>query len=215
MRSSRALFSAAVLIAAVTAGPGQAGPIRWGYEWNAHPIVVNADPLGPGSPAPGGVTLTPAGIAITGGSQGEVLGSASIVAADLTSFHFAPDPSGGPDRFQNAPYALSVSLRDFDSGQSRSLSFQGVFDGSMTNSSIDLQTHFTSATKQSVVIGDNLYNVTITSYTPPGPPSPGDSGEIKAFVDVQPLGVPEPSSLLLSAIGFFCVLLSLFYRLLG
>jgi hypothetical protein len=208
MRSARFLAPAVVLIAALTTGRGQAGPIRWSYEWNAHPIVVNAQAANPNAPPPGGITLIPGAITITGGSQGETQGSATIVAVNLATFSFSPDPSGEPDRFHNAPYTLAVNLRDIDSGQTRSLSFKGEFDGSMTDSSVDLQTRFTSPTQQSTAIGHNIYTVTMTSYTPPGPPSVGNQGEIRALVDVHPLGVPEPSGLFLGGVALLGASLS-------
>jgi hypothetical protein len=212
MRSPRSQLVAAVLIAALTAGRAGAGLVPWSYQWNAHPIVVNADSSSPNSPPPGGITLIPGAITITGGSHGAALGSASIVAVNLSTFTFSPSPSGVPDRFSNASYTLSVTLSDLDSGKSGSLKFNGIFNGTMTDSSISLQTRFTSPTKQSVTIGHNAYTVTMTSYTPPGPPSVGNEGEIKAFVDVRPDTAPEPSTLLLCGIGFVTALFSPFCR---
>jgi hypothetical protein len=208
MLSRRSHFVAAVLIAALTAGRAGAGPIPWSYQWNAHPIVVNADASGPNSPPPGGITLIPGAITIDGGSHGAALGSASIVAVNLSAFTFSPGPSGAPDRFSNTPYALSVTLSDLDSGISGSLKFKGVFNGTMTDSSVDLQNRFTSPTMKSVTIGHTVYTVTMTSYTPPGPPSVGNEGEIKAFVGVHSAGVPEPSTLLLCGIGLAGALFS-------
>ena len=208
MRSPRSHFVAAVLVAALTVGRAGAGLIPWSYQWNAHPIVVNADSSGPNSPPPGGITLIPGAITITGGSHGAALGSASIVAVNLSTFTFSPSPSRSPDRFSNTPYALRVTLSDLDSGKTGSLKFNGVFNGTMTDSSINLHTHFTSPTKQSVTIGQTVYTVSMTSYTPPGPPSLGNEGEIKAFVDVHAAGTPEPSTLLLSGMGLAGTLFS-------
>lgn len=211
MFSHRSHFAAAVLIAALTAGRAGAGLIPWGYQWNAQPIVVNADSSNPHSPPPGGITLIPGAITITGGSHGAALGSASIVAVNLSTFTFSPSPNGAPDRFNNAPYTLRVTLSDLDSGKTGSLKFNGVFNGTMTDSLVDLHTQFTSLTKQSVTIGHTLYTVTMTSYTPPGPPSVGNEGEIKAFVDVRPASAPEPSTLLLCGMGLVGTLFAPFY----
>ena len=213
MLCHRSHFAAAVLIAALTAGRAGAGLIPWGYQWNAQPIVVSADSSAPHGPPPGGITLIPGAITITGGSHGAALGSASVIAVNLSAFTFSPSPSGAPDRFSNAPYTLRVTLSDLDSGRSGSMKFNGVFNGTMTDSRVDLHTRFTSATRQSVTIGHDLYTVTMTSYTPPGPPSLGNEGDIKAFVDVHPASAPEPSTLLLCGIGVAGALFSPFRRL--
>jgi hypothetical protein len=211
MLSPRSHFVTAVLVAVLTAGRAGAGLVPWSYQWDAHPIVVNADSPGPHSPPPGGITLIPGAITITGGSQGAARGSASIVAVNLSTFTFSPSPSGAPERFSNTPYALGITLSDLDSGITGRLKFSGVFDGTMTDSSINLHTRFTSPTKQSITIGDTAYTVTMTSYTPPGPPSVGNEGKIQAFVDVRPATAPEPSTLVLCGMGLASALFSPLY----
>ncbi len=122
MQPQRAAIAGAMLIVALAAGRGEAGLIPWSYEWNTHPIVCNADSPGPsGSPA-GGIHLTPGAITITGHPHGIAWGSGNIVAVNLTTFSFSPNPDG-PARFTNTPYQLAVKLTDVDSNASGSLHF--------------------------------------------------------------------------------------------
>ncbi len=208
MPSRRVVFAIALLLVALTARRAEAGLIAWSYQWNAQPAVISADPLGPDSKPSGGITLTPGAITITGGTPGVALGAANITAVNLTAFLFSPSPNDEPYHFTNSPYSLGVALTDVASRKSGSLRFSGVFNGSLTASSEDIQTRFTSATRQRLILGHNLYTVSLTAYTPPGPPAAGGEGSISALVNVQPAAVPEPSSFLLAVTGVAAVAVS-------
>ncbi|HTU23544.1 MAG TPA: PEP-CTERM sorting domain-containing protein [Gemmataceae bacterium] len=197
----RVAFAVALLIVALSAQRSEADLISWSYTWSAQPVVLDADPLGPDSRPTGGITLTPGAITITGGKPGVAQGNANIVAVNLTAFAFSPSPDDKPYHFTNAPYHLGVTLTDVDSKVSGTLTFAGVFNGTFTNSHMDLDTSFTSPTQQSLTLGHNVYTVKLTAYTPPGPPEGGGEGNISALVTVQP--APEPSTFLLAAIGVF------------
>ena len=58
MQPQRVAFAGALLVV-MNASAGRADLIPWSYQWNADPIVINANPLGPNSPATGGITLIP------------------------------------------------------------------------------------------------------------------------------------------------------------
>jgi hypothetical protein len=201
MQPQRVAFVGAIVMAALTTTRGHADLIPWSYQWNASPIVVNANPLGPNSPVTGGITLIPSAITVTGGLPGVALGNSNIVAVNLTTFSFSPNPAGQPDRFNNSPYNLNVTLTDITSHVSRTLWFHGLFNGTLSDTSAHITTRFTSSTTQSAVLGQNLYTVNLTSFTPPGPPSAGNEGTIGAQVNVQPMEAPEPPTLLLAATG--------------
>jgi hypothetical protein len=196
MPPRRFAFAIALLIALLLTRRGEAGLIPWSYQWSAQPIVIDADPLGPHNTASGGITLTP--VTITGGQQGVAHGSNSIVAVNLTAFNFSSSPDG-EYHFTNSPYSLGVTLTDVNSQQSGTLQFAGTFSGYFTQNNMVLNTRFTSATPQSLVLGKNNYIVSLTTYSPPQPPAQGGAGTISAFVNVQP--VPEPSGLLLAGAG--------------
>jgi hypothetical protein len=207
MPPRRFTIAFALLIAVAAPRRSEAGLIPWSYQWNAQPIVIDADPPSPND-KPGGITLTPGAITITGGNQGVARGSANIDAVSLTAFNFSP----GQYRFTNASYHLGVTLTDVNSKQSGTLRFAGLFDGSFTDWKMDLNMHFTSATQQSLILGANRYTVTLTTYTPPAPPSQGKSGDISAFVKVQPVHAPEPTSLILAGSGLLVAVLTWFRR---
>ena len=55
-----------------------------------------------------------------------------------------------------------------------------------------------------IILGNNVYDVSNVSYTPPGPPATDNSGSIAATVNVRPLNIqkaPEPSTMVLSVVG--------------
>ena len=206
MQPRKAALAGIMLLLALPASRGEAGLIPWSYEWNTHPVVVNADSSS-GTPG-GGIHLIPGAITITGNPHGIALGSENIVAVNLMTFSFSPSPNGAPDHFTNSPYQLVVKLTDVDSKVSGDLHFSGVFNGTLTDTASNLQTKFTSPTLRRILLGHNVYTVTLTSYSPPGPPSVGNEGSISAFVDVHPAHAPEPSSLLLAGTGLVATLLS-------
>jgi hypothetical protein len=208
MRLRRTTFVVALMFVAALDRRGEAGSIPWSYQWDTRPIVLDADPYGPHHRPIGGITLTPGAITITGGSTGVARGNANIVAVQLTAFAFAPPPHDQPYRFAHSPYHLWVTLTDVDSGKSGRLGFNGVFEGSFTDQKMDLNNYFTSNKKQSMILGRNVFTVTLDSYTPPAPPSDGAAGSIAAFVSVQPAAAPEPSTLMLAAAGLFWPLIS-------
>ncbi len=201
MSPQRIAFALPLLFVALIPLRGEAGLIPWSYQWSAAPGVIDADPLGPHHRPTGGITLTPGAITITGGNPGVALGSAAIVAVNLTAFAFSPRPDGKPYSFTKALYRLGITLTDVDSNKSGTLHFAGVFDGDLTDSTVNLHTHFTSAAKQSLILGQNCYTVSLTTYTPPDPPAEGGTGNISAFVSVQPKSAPEPSTLVLAGMG--------------
>lgn len=201
MSAQRMAFALTLLIVVLNPQRGEAGLIPWSYQWSAQPTVVDADPLGPNHKPAGGIALTPGAITITGGNPGVALGNADIVAVNLTAFTFSPIPEGKRYSFTNSPYRLGITLTDVDSKQSGALHFAGVFDGSLTDSAVHLHTHLTSARWQSLILGSDRYTVSLTTYTPPGPPAEGAEGSINAFVSVQPASAPEPSALILAGIG--------------
>jgi hypothetical protein len=183
---------AAGLVLLLATGPGvRADFIHWSYNWSRSPEEVLAD-----SPGTGRITLTDEGLK-------EAIGDSDVVATNLRSFSTAP-PSN-PDHFTNKAYSLNLFLQDQESGQSGTLSFNGVFNGTLSATSSNIKNTFISQTTQSLVLGINVYTATIGPYAPPGPTGTTTAGSISAHAQITVEAiiqtVPEPSALVLCGLG--------------
>ncbi len=178
------------LLAAAAAG--RADPIQWSYSWSNSPTTIAAD-----SPGTGSITLT-------NEATRSVAGDSDIVATNIQVQSTAPITA--PDVFTNKTYALTLTLTDTASSSSNNLVFVGHLDGTATAGSANITNTFTGNTTQQLVLGNNLYTVTINSYTPPGPPGEVQSGSIGAHAtvtvqNVNILTLPEPGALVLAGLG--------------
>jgi hypothetical protein len=193
MKWKSAPFLTAVLaIVACGTSHARADFVPWSYNWTRSPIAVSADPPGSG------------GISMTDEPLGHASGSSDIVATNLRTFSSATRST--PDHFTNAKYTLTLFLQDDNSGQHTTLSFTGVFNGTLTASNSNITTLFGPNSTLQVNLGGHTYIVSLSSYAPPGPPSAVNAGSITAHVSVDephgpPPGTPEPSSLVLSSLG--------------
>jgi hypothetical protein len=195
--------SAVVLLAAASV---RADVVPWTYSWQRDPISIAADGGGTG-----GVSLTSEAL------PKQAAGNSDIVATNLRIFSSAT--AAVPDKLQNnGAYVLSLTLTDSTSGNSGTLTFAGKLSGTFSVGNSNITSVFNSPTEQKLTLGDNVYDVTIGPYSPPGPPSASNAGSIAAHVDVLPLSgggggpppggggggisdAPEPSSILLSCLG--------------
>jgi hypothetical protein len=195
MSRSPAALGAAALALALAAGAGaRADWIAWSYNWSRSPAEVLAD-----NPATGGK------ITLTDESQHTVVGDSDVVATNLKTYSKAT--GANPDHFTNKPYALSLSLKDLASSAGATLTFTGLFNGTATATSANITNTFTGPTTQSVVLGSNLYTVTIGPYVAPGPTGALNSGGISGHARVTVESVtqasltPEPGTLLLACLA--------------
>lgn len=164
--------------------------IQWTYSWSRSPAQVSAD-----SPGTGYISLTDAG-------RQSAAGNSYLVAANLQAHSAATDSN--PDVFTNKTYSLSLSLGDQASGASGTLTFTGEFNGTLTASSSNITNTFLGATTQTLALGENLYTVTMGSFTGPGPTGADNSGSISARAEVNVVTIaslPEPSSIVLALVG--------------
>jgi hypothetical protein len=186
MRNSSATFGVAALALVFGFGAdARADWIAWTYSWSNSPGYVLAD-----IPAGGGR------ISLSDVATQTAVGDSDIVATNIRTFSSAP--STNPDTFTAKAYSLNLTLTDSASNQSAQLIFAGVFNGTLTATSANITNTFTSASTQTVVLGDNRYTVTLNAYTPPGPMGSSAAGSIGAHATVlvqSILSAPEPASL--------------------
>lgn len=193
---SMPLFAAtlgSLLLAGVQA---HAGFVNWTYNWSRVPAdVISADAVGTSR------------ISLTDEPIGRATNSSDIVATNIRTFSNAPRAS--PNNFLDAAYSLTLRLTDDASGETGTASFLGVFNGTLSSSSADIKTQFSGPTTQTLLLGSNIYTVTLGEFSPPGPPGINNAGSISASVEVAerpsdpppPNDVPEPSTVALSILG--------------
>ena len=193
MSLKSAVAAAAVL---VVAGTASAGPVPWSFR------------------APSNETFFPAGATggITFPNTAYQAGGPDVVAARVATWSIARADS--PDRASGIPYHFDLEVRDDPSGQSATLTFQGVLTGSYWRTGSDLTNEFTGATLQTAELGGNLYAVALTGFDAPTGYGDEFAGRITAGVRVgdtvkdgggnpvySPTATPEPTTFLLVALG--------------
>ena len=198
MRLCRRLPLGALLVTLLAAPPARADLVSWSYNWSTTTPFVQAA----GDPT--------AGIKVgAAGAGGLVQGNSSLVAASLSAVSSASP--GTPSTIANAGYSLTLTITDKASGKQGSLTFTGVFNGTLSSAGVNISNAFASPLSRSVTLGSDSYVVTVGPFVPPGPPGAPVYGSIGASV-VASLGsgtggttggpqAPEPSSLLLAGLG--------------
>jgi len=161
--------------------------IPWSYNWSRSPNEIHAD-----APGTGYITLTDE-------SQHSAVGDSDVVATNMRTFSTALPAS--PDHFTAKTYAMTLNLVDLDSGLTGSLTFTGQIDGDLGAQFSRLTNTFTGPVTQSIVLGEHRYTASNLMFTPPGIPGAANAGSISAHATITVEHVPEPSSLLLSALG--------------
>ncbi len=189
MRHAPAVLMTALVWLFVPA-PAQAAYIPWKYSWSRdHPIIYSD-------------TSTTSYITLTDEALGKAAGTSDVVATNLKIFSDA-DPNK-PAPFTNKDYTLTLFLLDVQSGKHGTLDFSGVLNGDISEFSSNIENTFLGKTKQTLVLGQHLYTVTIGPYTPPGPPGSTNAGAISARASVHVADIqksPEPASIVLVLCG--------------
>jgi hypothetical protein len=186
------LCASALLAFLALADQARADFIPWSYSFSSSPGSVSADG-GAGS------------IHILPSSGTGVNGIKDILAAQLQTI--AANPPAAQANFTNAAYSLTVTLHDGASGQSGSLTFGGHLGGWFKPSTASITNKFNNPITQQLTLGQDLYVVTIGSFSSPGGSSSGTFGRIGADVLVSgpgttpPRAAPEPGTLALAALG--------------
>jgi hypothetical protein len=184
---SRALVGA-VLALGLLAGSARCSDVQWNYQWTPNTQFKIGATVGSSSDY---ILATPE-------NSGTIFGNATIGAVQLQTFSAAP--LSNPAKFINAPYSLSLTIFDQASGKSGTLSFGGVFNGTLSSQQANLGHSFTSLATQSITLGGNLYTVTL-DVAPPGGPKSTVPGSITAAATVNVSAAPEPGTLALAGLG--------------
>jgi hypothetical protein len=172
--------------------------VSWQYNFTPSAIAIPAN-----SPGTGGLTLTNEPV-----KQAD--GTSDVVVTNIRAFSSAA--RNHPDTFTHANFSFSLVLTDLASHQSATTTFSGFFSGSISQTSSNVLATYTAPLSRTFTLGGHVYTVNLGNYSPPGPPDASNAGSISAHVAVDeftppgggpgPTGnAPEPSTLLLSALG--------------
>jgi hypothetical protein len=189
-RAQRLCLLGVAIVLVGSAATANAAPIKWGYDWSAPPGFVTA--------GAGKVTLS-------NEKYNNAAGGSHVVATQLQVFSTAHPLT--PDAFSasGGGYTLTINLKDIESGETGSLTFTGKLQGKISQFSANVTNTFSSPAAQSILLGYTSFVVTMSSYTPPGPPDQLNYGSIGALVEVSSLKpaerTPEPSTMALAGIG--------------
>jgi hypothetical protein len=185
--------------------------------------TYNFSPVNPvGAPAgnnPDQVLATDgkSGVSLTNQNTQSAVGPSDVVATSISAFSASPTNVGFGTGGQ---YAIQMVLTDSASGKQATYVFNGQFGGNESAGSAQITSailggtvtiggntvNFTGANAPEISLGNNNYTVALDSYTHPGPPSENLTGSLGGTVNVTTLSTavvpsPEPSALLLSAVG--------------
>jgi hypothetical protein len=178
-------WTIAVALALLPAAVARADLIEWSEHW---------------APSPGRVAVNAAGtsgIILTGGGTPRIDGSSTIVAANLQTFSAASPEH--PVVFHDVPFALTLFVHDKQYNLDGALTFSGFFEGRLSRESAMVRFDLESPRTEVLHLGHHAYKVTLSGYTPPGPPGSKSLGSFTAFARVS--HNPEPSSLVLAALA--------------
>jgi hypothetical protein len=142
-----------------------------------------------------------------GGAATQPNSSTDLVATNIKT-QSSVDPST-LDTFTNKAFTLTISLTDETTKQSGSLTFSGLFNGTLNSGAAKIVATITGNLVQSIVLGSNTYTVSMgqpNQFAAPSPPNSTNLGSISANVGVDvsggpPPSSPEPTSLLLAGLG--------------
>jgi hypothetical protein len=143
----------------------------YSYSWDQTPTSIASDGAGTGS------------ISVSVGS-GTAAGTSTIVAANLSAISSQAAPAA--DTYTNKAYTLTLSLTDTASGQSASMVFHGVLNGTMNTTAANLKNSWAGASTLNAALGGWNYSVHVLDPVLPEPAGGILQGTISALVKVTP-----------------------------
>jgi hypothetical protein len=185
-----------VLIMGTSARAGlvAASKVQWSYNFTPAASAVYAD------------TNSSAGVSFTNEPTKSAVGDSDVVMTNMRVFSTA-DPNKPDALTHNGSYKISLTLGTSANGSpmSGTLTFMGKLTGTFSAASANVSNMFGSNTTQTLTLGNYLFTVSLTAYTPAGPPDQVNAGSISAHVAISGIhvatGSPEPSSMLLAGLG--------------
>jgi hypothetical protein len=182
----------------------QAGFYPWSYRNPTNEIATTKELSG--------------GFTFSNESFSSTDGNALIQATKIYSWSTADEAN--PDRITALPYHFGLEIRDDLTAQTAQLSFEGNLTGRFWGTGSALTNTFTGDTTQTAQLGGREYAVSLTDFTAPTGTGLDHGGSINASVTVrslseqspvetppvseeptEPVQTPEPTSLLLAAVG--------------
>ncbi len=173
--------------------------VQWNYNFTPSQSFVSAD-------APGSGTVS-----FTNEPTKSATNSSDVVVTNLRDSSTAT--ATNPDTLNtNGAWKVGLTLTDPASGSGANASstfyFTGKLSGTFSATNSNITNAFTGQTSYTwAAPSGNSYTVSLSGYTPPGPPSASNAGSISAHITVTPFvstsgtGTPEPSTLVLSCLG--------------
>jgi hypothetical protein len=171
-------------------------PVAWTYNFTPSSPFVSSD-SGSGS------------VSFTNEPTKNATNSSDVVVTNLRDSSTAS--ATNPDTLTTSgAWKVSLTLTDTASGQSDTMTFTGKLGGTFSATNSNITNTFTGQTSYTWTASNgNQYTVTLSGYTPPGPPTASNAGSISAHVTVVPgngggggiSSTPEPSTLMLSCLG--------------
>jgi hypothetical protein len=190
-KSTLQLVAIALLLSA--AARARADQISWSYSFSASSSTIQSN--GAADDA-GYISVS----AVQGTLTGTLPMATSITAANLEAFSTASAKT--PATFNNVEYTLTMKLTDLSSGLQAAVTFEGVLNGTVSASGSSLTNKFVGQTSFSYNLNHHIYDISIGNFQQPGAPgSAGATGLGSIDINVTVHHNPEPSSLLLGALG--------------
>lgn len=183
----RIRWSALALALCFCASSARADYLDWSYSWSMIPPSI----------------VSKTGFSGVVGTTAFGTGTADPVeAVTLNTFSSSSATTEDDITIPSSDYTLTVTLQDTGNPAllPQVLTFTGKMWGTVSPATVDVQNNFDS-TFDSVVIGEYLYKVNLTSFKSPTVDSLGSiTAQISVEQNVQVTRTPEPSSLLLAGL---------------
>src|SRR6476619_6780639 len=134
-------FAVAVAVCLLAGAQARAELVPWSYNWTPSATEILAD-----DPTTGKIILT-------NEPGGSAVGNTFVVATNIKTAS-SVDPST-PATFTNKSYGLALTIADEASGKTGTMTFSGVFNGTLSNKSAIIMNNFTGPQSQSMTLGNH------------------------------------------------------------